>query len=205
MLQPNCMSGVGMWMTPSQSFQEFTDHINSQSQHIKFTIEAERDGQLPFLDTLVILNDDGTLKTKIYCKPTHTDQYLNWDSNHQLEHKRLVVQTLLRRAETVTSKPEDVREEVNHIKKVLRVNGYKKCSFRIPKKKAREEDTTEGPTANKHLVCIPYISGLSEQLQRVFRSHSVPSYHKPCNILSSLLVSPKEKQEVETMWSGVQC
>ena len=54
------------------AIQEFTDHLNSQSQHIKFTIKQEQGGQLPFLDTLLILNDDGTLKTKIYCKPTNT-------------------------------------------------------------------------------------------------------------------------------------
>ena len=59
------------------AIQDFTNHINAQSEHIKFTIETEHDGQLPFLDTLVIVNDDGTLKTKIYHKPTHTDQYLN--------------------------------------------------------------------------------------------------------------------------------
>ena len=111
------------------AIQEFTEHINSQSEHIKLTIEAEQDGQLLFLDTLVILNDEGTLKTKIYRKPTHIDQYLNWNSNHHLEHKRSVVRTLLRRAETVVSELEDVREEVNHIKKVMTMNGYKKWSF----------------------------------------------------------------------------
>ena len=46
------------------AIQEFTEHINSRREHIKFTIKAKQDGQLPFLDTLVILNDDGTLKTK---------------------------------------------------------------------------------------------------------------------------------------------
>ena len=61
------------------AIQDFTYHINSQSEHIKFTIEAEQDFQLSFLYTLVIVNDDGTPMTKIYCKPTHTDQYLNWD------------------------------------------------------------------------------------------------------------------------------
>ena len=66
------------------------------------------------------------------------------------------------------SEQEDVREEVNHIKKVLTVNGYKKWSVQTPKKKAREKySPTEGLTANKHLVGIPYVSGLSEQLQRV--------------------------------------
>ena len=117
--------------------------LNSQSEHIKFTIEAEQDGLLPFLDTLVILNDDGTLKTKIYCKPTHTDQYLNWDSNHHLEYKSSIVHSLLHRAETVVSELEHGREEVNHIKKVLTVNGYKKWSFQIPNKKVREEDNQQ--------------------------------------------------------------
>ena len=92
-------------------------------------MKVEHDGQLPFLETLVIVNDEGTLKTKIYCKLIHTDQYLNWDSNHHLEYKRLVVRTLLCKSEIGVSQPKNVREEVNHVKKVLTVNGYKNWSF----------------------------------------------------------------------------
>ena len=73
-----------------------------------------------------------------------------------------------------------------------------KWSFQIPKKIVMEEDKqTEGPTANKHLACIPYISGLSEQLQRVFKSHGIPSYQKPFNTLRFLWVSPKHKSKKE--------
>ena len=58
------------------AIKDFTDHINSQSECIKFTIEAEQGGQLPFLDTLMIVNKDSMLKTKMYHKPAHTDQYV---------------------------------------------------------------------------------------------------------------------------------
>ena len=68
-------------------------------------------------------NEIGLLQTKIWCKPTHTDQYLNWDSNHHLEHKRLGFCTLLKRPETVVlrvmSEPSDREEEVKHVKKTL--------------------------------------------------------------------------------------
>ena len=56
--------------------EEFTNHINSLDPNIKFMVE-EQDGQLPFLDTCTIANDNGTLRTIICFKPTHTDQYLN--------------------------------------------------------------------------------------------------------------------------------
>ena len=79
------------------------------------------------------------------------------------------------------SEPQGLKEEVKLVKKVLTPNGYKKCSFQIPKRKVREEDLQiEVPTANKWLICIPYIAGVLEQLQRVFRSHSI--YHLTTNL-----------------------
>ena len=66
-------------------------------------------------------------------------------------------------------------------------NGYKKWGFvQISKRKVREEDQQiDGPTANKHSVCMSCMFGLSEQLQQVFRSHGIPSYHKPFNTIRS--------------------
>ena len=75
-------------------------------------LENRTEGGLAFLDTLSVINEDGTIRTWVYRKDTHTDQYLNFQSNHPLEHKRGVVKTLAQRAKTVVSKREDRRKDL---------------------------------------------------------------------------------------------
>ena len=50
--------------------QEQTEHLNSidTTGNIKFTYEEESDNSLPFLDTLMIRKEDGTVKLLVYRK-----------------------------------------------------------------------------------------------------------------------------------------
>ena len=43
----------------------FTKFLNSRNPHIQFTIEPEIDNKLPFLDTCINLQDDGSLTTTV--------------------------------------------------------------------------------------------------------------------------------------------
>ena len=60
--------------------QDFLQHINSIDPAIRFTVEDNEDGSIPFLGTIVKPEADGSLSFIEYTKPVHTDQYLQWDS-----------------------------------------------------------------------------------------------------------------------------
>ena len=78
------------------------EHINSVDLAIKFTVEdIKEDGAIPFLDAIVKPEANGGLSITVYRKPTHMDQYLEWDSHHHLSAKYSVINTLTQRAKTV--------------------------------------------------------------------------------------------------------
>ena len=102
----------------------FLQHINSADPAIKFTVEDNKEnGSIPFLDTIVKPEVDGSLSITVYRKPTTTDQYLQWDSHHNLSAKFSVINTLSHRAKTVCSNPELFKQEKEHLRKLsLNVN-----------------------------------------------------------------------------------
>ena len=58
---------------------------------------------------------DGPLLTSVYRKPTHTDEYLQWNSHHHLSAKFSVINTLKHRAKTVSSNKHLLKEEEDHL------------------------------------------------------------------------------------------
>ena len=98
----------------------FLEYLNSIDDHIKFTSEEPgQDGTIPFLDILIIPNEEGSLKTTVYRKPAHTDLNLQWDSNHTVSSKYSVVGSLQHRANTICSNPELLQHEEKHLKQAL--------------------------------------------------------------------------------------
>ena len=94
----------------SEHNDNFLQHINSISRAIKFTVEDMRpDGLMPFCNTLVIPEHNGTFSTRVY-KNLHT-QFSTYcgTANTILEQKNSVINTLNHRAKTVSSNTEHLK------------------------------------------------------------------------------------------------
>jgi len=187
---------------------EFTEHLNSLDPDIKFTTEAEDNNSIAFLDTLTTRTLDNKLKVTIYRKPTHTDQYLNFGSNHPLQHKLGVIRTLFHRAKSIITNKEDLELELDHVSSALQNCGYP--SWTIAKVKRLTVETTTVNTTptntttsksstdrNKGIAILPYVKGLSETLKRLFQARGIQTCFKPVNTLRQVLVAPKDKSKKE--------
>ena len=149
----------------------FIKCINSIDEKIQFTMDGSRcDGSMPFWDTLVTPNTGGSLSTKVYRKPAHTDLYLQCESHLTIAVKYSVVNTLHHRAKAVCSKQQLLDEEEDHLQKVLTVNKYpiwalNRVKFKIkapPRQDQRKRDNinsnntgaqaTRNPTWYYHML-----------------------------------------------------
>ena len=138
---------------------------------------------------------DNKLSTSVFRKKTHTNQYLHYLSHHPLQHKMGVIRTLTYRANTIVSNEEDKIIEIDKIHTALKACGYKEWMFHVSNKKnnKRKEITNNNDTRRKPSVVLPYISGVSEILARLYCACGVETHYKPQNSLRRALVAPKDK------------
>ncbi len=171
-------------------------HLNSQDPAIGFTVEKE-DGCLPFLDALQYRGQEGEILVKVYRKKTHTDQYLHFESEHPIEHKLSVVNTLIHRANTISTSEEEKISEKENIRKALNTCGYPNWVInkgtRIVEEPEKRKEKPQGEKKKKGLAVIPYVKGLGEKIKRILKSHNVATAFKPHTTLRSSLVAPKDK------------
>ncbi len=182
-----------------------TDHINSidETGNIKFTHEEEQEGCIPFLDTLIVRKDSGSIKLLVYRKKTHTDQYLNFESHHPLHQKLGVIRTLLDRGQNIVTEESDQLVEENKVITALKGCGYPNWAFTKVKDQMKNNTKTketkrthkDGEKKTKGMVVIPYVKGLSETVQRIFRRHNISTAMKPHTTLRNILVNPKDRRD----------
>ena len=144
------------WVIQKQAYkQELLEHHNKVDPAIKFTVEENKDnGAIPFLDTLVTPLADNSLSFKVYQKPTHTDQYLQWDNHHSLSSKYSVIVALTHRAKVVCTDPESLQGELKHLRSALGKCNYPPGAIKRVQQKVLQnnlEDTSNNnPTNNNN-------------------------------------------------------
>ena len=180
--------------------EEFLQHINTVDPSIKFTVEdAKEDSSIPFLDTIIRQEADGTFTIGVYRKPTHTALYLPWDSNHNVAAKYSVINTLSHRALTICSTPELADKELHHLENVQGQCKYPKWAIRKIFKKHQQKKKKQTPKtkypAKCHIV-VPYSQGIGESVKSICKKHGVDVHFKGGQTLKNILVSPTGKDNI---------
>ena len=126
--------------------------------NIKFTAESTNaDGSIPFLDTLVTPQSGGSLQTKVYRKPTHTNQYLQWDSHHAISNKYSVISSLLHRTKDICSSQDLLEEEQIHIHRALTTCKYPAWAINRMKVKTSTPKSNNNSNKDNKPICKSYI------------------------------------------------
>ena len=102
--------------------KDFFSLLNGLHPGLRFTVENELNGELPFMDVLVQRKDDALLKS-VYRKPTFTGLYTRWDSFSPTNRKINLIKSLTSRAVKICSKS-TLAQEINNLKTLFAKNGY---------------------------------------------------------------------------------
>ncbi|XP_055633647.1 uncharacterized protein LOC129773989 [Toxorhynchites rutilus septentrionalis] len=173
--------------------------LNSRHRTIKFTVEKEKDGTLPFLDLYITRKEDNRLKFGIYRKPTSTDRYITSDSNHFGAQKQAAFHSMVYRLLNIPMERDDYIAEKNRIYYAAELNGYKRCFVekilrKHEKKKWRKNNTTLEPEKEQHKrISLPYYPKITNTVQSTLRKHGFHVVYKSESTLKDLLCNLKDR------------
>ena len=156
-----------------ENVNDFLQHLNNQQPSIRFIMETEKDNKLAFQDTAVLRELDGRPTSCVYKKPTHTDQYLAYNSHHPQSVKRGIVECLYERTKRLVTKPSVISEEKKHLSSALVSNGYPFSFLQKLTKTGKPNNSAEFANEFKATVVLPYVRGLSEQLRRCLQQQGI--------------------------------
>jgi hypothetical protein len=174
--------------------------INGLHPKIKFTMEKETNGTLPFLDLKIIRSGEG-FKFGIYRKPTSTQQYIPSSSNHPWSQKMSTFNSMLHRLCTVPLENEEYQKELQYIMETAIINGYNKeiiknLHKRHQAKKRLRDCTTlerENNINDKKYLVLPFIPEYSYYLEKVFKKFNIEIAYDSLGKLGDHLGNLKDK------------
>jgi len=177
--------------------------LNSAHPNIKFTTEIENNNDINFLDISIHKNRNNTFNTKVYRKPTHSGNYINFNSFHQKSQKTNVIFTLVHRATRLCSTKVNLKKEIEIITGELQ-----KCDFPLKLIQhninlalskfsnpisSNPDDNVSNTDDNKRTMVIPYLGSVTGNLAREFNKYNIQVISKPGQRVGQLLNKHKFK------------
>ena len=132
-------------------------------------MEKEQDNKLPLLDVLVTRTEQG-FRSSVYHKPTFTGQYLNFNSHHPYTVKKRIVRCLEHQGKTISSNTDAYQEEMISLRHNLHCNNYPE---RITSASRNLDRRIEDNTPKLTTVCLPYVKGLAERIQKICSPYDI--------------------------------
>ena len=173
-----------------EDVQVLMDHVNSIRPSIQFTMEKEQDNRLSFLDVLITRTEQG-FRSSVYRKPTFTGLYLNFNSHHPYNVKKGIVRCLQHRAKVISS--DDVyQEEMDSLRETLHRNNYPESITSATRNLDRK---TEDNTRKLTTVCLPYVKGLAEKIQKICGPYDIRTTFRSDTTLRKHLLRVKPPTE----------
>ena len=134
-------------------------HMNTvdPTGSIIFTREDEENNSMPFLDAKFTRKEDGSVKSTVYRKKTHTDQYVPPPQTSEVRSG----QNPYAQVGDDNFRGGDKKEEMEHLREVLRVCGYPSWALnKVTDSCKKKKNKTKTNDRNyRSQAVIPYVEG----------------------------------------------
>lgn len=190
-------------IVPRDQIDNVIKVFNSYDPNLQFTMEIENNKQIPFLD-LLLINDNNKIITNWYQKPIATNRFLNFFSHNPVHQKIGIVYNLVDRAILLA----DERFHTSNLEKIkiiLNNNNYpadfvqKNINNRLTFLKNRDKNHSNNiKIANQRYysrqtkVVLPFIPHITPNIQKILKKYNILTVFRSSNKLNSIIKLGKD-------------
>jgi len=189
------------------TIQTILDRMTTHTPQITFTLQSENNNQLAFLDVL-ITREGSHFQTQVYHKPTANTAIIPATSMTIRPQKLAAFKTFFARALSISSKPEYMHREIQHIFNIAKNHGFQKEQIaRIWHHTKNTLQTQLSPTHAlfPFLGSVTYVPGISERISRWLFRKGFRIATSPCPNIHQATRSDKPLPPPPLQQSGVYC
>ncbi|XP_061389122.1 uncharacterized protein LOC133324293 [Musca vetustissima] len=171
--------------------------LNKYHNKIQFTIEKEVNNKLPYLDVLIIRNDN-KLQTEWYTKDTSSGRIINYHSTQPRSMKVNTARSLLKKIKYITDE-QYLRKNIKKYTGILKKNSYPQRLIDdiIYEYNNKKQDTPKSDTQTINFISVPYIPNLTEtkNLRNIIRDTTTTLAHRSNSTLQTIFKRTKQKAD----------